>query len=98
MARWTPRWLLAATLLLSGCAPAPAPEAMARAIITAQPSGEALAQGDWTKLGVPDEARQRQMAEQGVGGRAYRAGLARLQRDAAYREQVAQAMLRAAVR
>jgi len=98
MARWTPRLMLAATLLLSGCTAAPRPEVMARAIIIAQPSGEALALGDWTKLGVPDEARQRQMAEQGVGARAYRAGLARLQRDSAYREQVAGAMLRAAVR
>ncbi|MBI5831154.1 MAG: hypothetical protein HZB16_02455 [Armatimonadetes bacterium] len=94
MTRW--RAVLMATaagLALAGCDGGPKPEAMARAIVIAQPSSEALEQGDWRALGSPTAEQSRQMAEHSVSARAYRAGLARLQRDAGYRDRVARAML-----
>lgn len=94
MARARGWWLaVALTGLVGGCARAPEPAAMARALVVAQPSGEAMARGDWTRLDAPSPAQTAQMAEQGVSPRAWRAGLAALERDAAYRQAVTQAML-----
>ena len=78
---------------VSGCASGPPAESMARAIVIANPSSEALAGGDWRRLGQPSAAQAQAMARLGISARGYQAGLARLERDAVYREQVAKAML-----
>ncbi len=78
---------------MAGCASAPPAESMARAIVIANPSSEALARGDWRQLGQPNAAQAQAMARLGVSPRGFQAGLARLERDAGYRDQVAKAML-----
>ena len=90
--------VVAAMLLgvaVSGCASAPPAESMARAIVMANPSSEAVASGDWRRLGQPSTQQAQAMARLGISARGYQAGLARLERDAGYREQVAKAMLAA---